>query len=48
MTTSGGGKAVGAETVLQLERQVREQHPTWERSEFIAPAIRYFVEQLGA
>ena len=48
VAASGGGKAVGAETVHQLEAQVRAQHPTWERTDFIAPAIRYFVEQPGA
>ncbi len=48
LVAAGGGKAVGAETVRQLEGQVRAQHPTWERTEFIIPALRYFAEQPGA
>ena len=48
VAASGGGKAVSAEDVRQLEGQLRAQHPTWERTEFIAPAIRYFVEQPAA
>ncbi len=33
-----------SETVLQLEPIVRSQHPTWERTEFIAPALRYLTK----
>jgi glyoxylase-like metal-dependent hydrolase (beta-lactamase superfamily II) len=48
VAASGGGKGVGTDTPSNLERQVREEHPTWERTEFIAPALRYFEEQPGA
>ena len=48
VAAAGGGKAVGTEEVRQLEAQVRAGHPTWERTEFIAPAVRYFLEQPGA
>ena len=48
VVASGPGKAVGAEGARELAAQMRAQHPTWERTEFIAPAIRYFLEQPGA
>ena len=34
-----------ATTIRQLEPLVKRRHSTWERSEFIAPALRYLTEQ---
>lgn len=41
-------KTDAAERLRQLESRIRDQHPTWERTEFIAPALRYLAEQAGA
>ena len=35
--------AKGSKTVEQLESVVRNERPTWERTEFIAPALRYLT-----
>ena len=35
--------AKGSQTVEQLEPVVRHERPTWERTEFIAPALRYLT-----
>jgi glyoxylase-like metal-dependent hydrolase (beta-lactamase superfamily II) len=36
-------KVADADAVRQLEAVVQKRHPTWERNEFIAPALRYLV-----
>jgi glyoxylase-like metal-dependent hydrolase (beta-lactamase superfamily II) len=38
-------KATDAAAMRHLAAQVQRSHPTWELSEFIAPALRYFVER---
>ncbi len=38
-------KMTSAEAVRQLEPAVQRLHPTWERTMFIAPALRYLSEQ---
>ena len=48
VTSSGLDKMAGPEAFRPLEARVRGQHPTWERTEFIAPALRYLTEQAGA
>jgi glyoxylase-like metal-dependent hydrolase (beta-lactamase superfamily II) len=35
----------GAERLSELESRIRSDYPTWERPEFIAPALRYFMER---
>ncbi len=35
---------VETNAVSHLAEQTRSQHPTWERTEFIEPAIRYFAQ----
>ena len=45
VASSGVGKPATTEALHQLEAQVRGRHPTWERTEFIAPALRYFMEE---
>ena len=42
------GKSTAEIVARKLEPIVRGRHPTWERTEFIAPAIRYLVEQSGS
>jgi len=37
-----------SEKVPRLESVVRRQHPTWERSEYIAPALSYFAQNYKA
>ncbi len=48
VAAAGPGKTAPAEARRPLEAEVRERHPTWERAEFIAPALRYLAEQSGA
>ena len=48
VTSSGVGKTAAPEAVARLESVVFGRHPTWEHTQFIAPALRYFVEQAGA
>lgn len=36
-------KAILADVIRQLEPVVQRNHPTWERKEFIAPALRYLT-----
>lgn len=45
VAASKGNKAIAAEVVRQLEPVVQRNHPTWEHTEFIAPALRYLTEQ---
>ena len=44
VASSKANKMTVADTVRQLEPVVQRLHPTWERSEFIAPALRYLIE----
>ncbi|MBV9674418.1 MAG: hypothetical protein JO076_16550 [Verrucomicrobia bacterium] len=46
--SSGSGNISAAEAVTRLEPQVRDKYPTWEHTEFIAPALRYFLDRAGA
>ncbi|MBV9733787.1 MAG: MBL fold metallo-hydrolase [Verrucomicrobia bacterium] len=48
VASSGVGKAAGAERLGELESRIRNDYPTWERAEFIAPALRYFMERSDA
>ena len=48
VVSSGAGKAVGIERLGELESRIRDEYPTWERAEFIAPALRYFIERADA
>lgn len=43
---SKANKINAAQAVRQLELVVQHRHPTWERKEFIAPALRYLVFSL--
>lgn len=45
VAASKAGHLSEAEAVRQLEPRVQRLHPTWERSEFIAPALRYLIER---
>ena len=45
VAASKAQKADDADAVRQLEPVVQRRHPTWERNEFIAPALRYLVER---
>jgi glyoxylase-like metal-dependent hydrolase (beta-lactamase superfamily II) len=44
VASSNLGKTATTEDVDQLELSIRKQYPTWERSELIAPTIRYFIQ----
>ena len=41
IVTSTG--VVNPEALNQLVKMIREQNPIWERTEFIAPAVKYFA-----
>lgn len=45
VASSKANKTTAANAVRQLETVVQHRHPTWERNEFIAPALRYLAEQ---
>jgi hypothetical protein len=48
VASSGVGKTVAPEAVARLEPVVFGRHPTWEHTQYIAPALRYFMDQAGA
>jgi glyoxylase-like metal-dependent hydrolase (beta-lactamase superfamily II) len=48
VASSGADKAAGSEWLGELESRIRDEYPTWERAEFIAPALRYFIERADA
>lgn len=48
VASSQAGKTASTETAARLEPIVRSQHPTWERPEYIAPALNYLLAQSKA
>ena len=44
VASSEANKVTSAEAVRRLEPAVQRLHPTWERTEYIAPALRYLSE----
>lgn len=45
VASSKADKMTSAEAVRQLEPAVQRLHPTWERTMYIAPALRYLSQQ---
>ena len=45
VASSKANNLSAANAVRQLESVVQRRYPLWERSEFIAPALRYLIEQ---
>ncbi len=46
VASSKANKINAVKAVRQIELVVQHRHPTWERKEFIAPALRYLVFSL--
>ncbi len=45
LVASSKTKGASGANANQLERRVQRLHPTWERTEFIAPALRFLIER---